>query len=220
MPCLKALNSGNGVPLVFLHGFLGSSADWIPLVKHLPTFHIFAIDLPGHGETPFHEEIKIELPYFHLIGYSMGGRIAMGYAKKYPEKIASLQIISAHPGFKTEEEKKKRFIHDQKWTDLLLKVPIDEFLMRWYDQPIFRPFVPDISMRKKQNVAGLRSALLHFSLGKQERFEINQAYVGERDVKFLSLYSNPNVIPNSGHMVHLENPKALADQLQKRLICV
>ena len=220
MPRLKALNSGSGIPLVFLHGFLGSFSDWIPLSKFLPSFPIFAIDLPGHGETPFQEEVEIELPYFHLIGYSLGGRIAMGYAKKHPEKIASLQIISAHPGLKTKEEKKKRLIHDQKWADLLLEVSIDEFLMRWYDQPIFRPFAPDLSMRKKQNIAALRSALLHFSLGKQERFQIAQAYVGERDLKFLSLYPNPIVIPNSGHMVHLENPKALADQLQRRLICV
>lgn len=219
MPSLKTLNSGNGIPLVFLHGFLGSSADWVPLVKFLPTFHIFAKDLPGHGDNPFEEEIEIDLPYFHLIGYSMGGRIAMGYAKKHRKKIASLQIISAHPGLKTKEEKNERWIHDQKWADLLLELPIDEFLMRWYDQPIFRSFVPDLSRRNKQNIGDLRLAFLHFSLAKQKRFEITQAYVGENDVKFLSLYENPIVIPNSGHMVHLENPKALADQLQRRLIC-
>lgn len=220
MSYLKTLNQAKGTPVVFLHGFLGSSSDWIPLVKHLKEFHSLALDLPGHGNAPFQEQIEIDLPYFHLVGYSMGGRIAMQYAKKHREKIASLQIISAHPGLKSKKEKKERLIHDQKWADLLLELPIDEFLLRWYDQPIFKPFVPDLTMRKKQNISGLRSALLHFSLGHQERFEIQSAYVGERDTKFLSLYQNPIVIPNAGHMVHLENPKALGDQLRRRLLCV
>lgn len=220
MSSLKTLNKGKGIPIVFFHGFLGCFSDWIPLTHYLLDFHCIGLDLPGHGGAPFLEEIEIDLPYFHLAGYSMGGRIAMQYAKKNPGKIASLQIISAHPGLKSEEEKKQRLINDKKWADLLLELPIDEFLLRWYDQAIFRPFLPDLTMRKKQNISGLRSALLNYSLAKQERFEISTAYVGERDEKFKSLYKNPIVIPNSGHMVHLENPKALSDQLKRRLLCV
>jgi len=134
----------------------------------------------------------------------------MYYAANHPEQIESLTIMSAHPGLKTKEEKKERLKSDQEWANLLLELPIDEFLIRWYNQPLFKPFKPDLVMRKQQNTPHLAAALMHYSLGKQQRFEIDGVLVGERDEKFRALYKNPVLIPNSGHMVHLENPKAVA----------
>src|SRR3990167_2420505 len=92
----KLLKQGPGVPLVFLHGFLGSSRDWEPVCSYLPPCQCIGIDLPGHGDSPFVETFNfpIPTPQFHLIGYSMGGRLAMQYALRYPERIASLLIVS------------------------------------------------------------------------------------------------------------------------------
>ena len=141
----------------------------------------------------------------------------MAYAKKHPKQIASLTLMSSHPGLKTEEEKQKRLIADQAWAQLLLKVPIDEFLSRWYDQSIFKTFKPDLAMRKKQNISGLAAALMHYSLAKQPRYEMDAVLVGEKDEKFRSLYKQPILIPNAGHMVHLENPKAVAEITRQRI---
>lgn len=212
----KILKSGSGIPLVFLHGFLGRAEDWESVCSFLPTCQCIGIDLPGHGDSPFAEEIKIDIPRFHLVGYSMGGRIAMGYAAKHPEQIASLTIMSAHPGLKTQEEKQKRLQTDTEWAKLLLELPIDEFLLRWYDQSIFKNFRPDFTMRNKQNISALAAALIHYSLANQSRYEIDHVIVGERDDKFRELYKNPILIPNAGHIVHLENPQKVAKIIRTR----
>lgn len=214
--CLK---KGEGVPLVFLHGFLGTATDWEAVCSFLPSSHCIGFDLPGHGNSPFLESVQIPLERFHLIGYSMGGRIALSLAAAHPNRIASLTLISTHPGLSSEEEKKKRLEHDSQWAKLLFELSIDEFLLRWYDQSIFKPFVPDLTMRKKQNIPALAVSLLHYSLGRQVRMEPKEALilVGERDQKFRSLYSDPVVIPEAGHMVHLENPRAVAREIEKRI---
>jgi 2-succinyl-6-hydroxy-2,4-cyclohexadiene-1-carboxylate synthase len=211
------LKHGPGIPIVFLHGFLGTAKDWEPVCSFLPSSQCIGFDLPGHGNSPFVEHFKIDIPYFHLVGYSLGGRIALSYIEKYPEQIASLTLISTHPGLKTEEEKQERLENDQEWARLLSELPIDEFLSRWYDQSIFKPYKPDLEMRKQQNIPNLKAALLHYSLAKQKRYEIDHVLVGERDEKFKALYSHPILIPEAGHMVHLENPREVATNIQARI---
>src|SRR5690625_2604986 len=83
--------SGRGQPIVFLHGFTGSKATWGKIMEELSrNFTVLAIDLPGHGTTVFEKPLSIEdccadlvhlfnhlcLTDIHLVGYSMGGRIA------------------------------------------------------------------------------------------------------------------------------------------------
>ena len=211
------LKEGPGLPLVFLHGFLGTAADWAPVCAKLPPCLCIGLDLPGHGKSPFMEIFDIDIPRFHLIGYSMGGRIAMMYAAKHPEQIASLTLMSAHPGLKTDEEREKRRENDAAWAQLLFELPIDEFLLRWYHQPLFHRFKPDLSMRRKQNPEALAASLMHYSLAKQPHFEIDRVLVGERDMKFRTLFKNPIVIPNAGHPVHLENPIAVVEEIKKRI---
>ncbi len=210
----KTLKNGSGIPIVFLHGFLGTAEDWLPVSSHLPNCHCIGFDLPGHGSSPFDPDFDIDFPKFHLVGYSLGGRIAL---QRFRDRALSLTLLSVHPGLKTEEEKAKRLKSDEAWANLLLQLPIDEFLNRWYDQSIFKPFRPDFSMRKEHNIQNLAKVLLHYSLAKQERFEIDGVVVGERDEKFRALYSNPILVPNAGHMVHLENPKAIADIIKRKI---
>jgi len=212
------------VPIVFLHGFLGTGQDWTGVCSFLTDFTCIAVDLPGHGQAPFRESFELDVDFerFVLVGYSMGGRLAMEYAAKHPERVSSLILISAHPGLLSEDEKQKRLASDAEWAQLLLELPIDEFLSRWYDQPLFHPFKPDLSamsMRRRQNPESLAKALLCFSLGKQPRYDTKDALilVGERDEKFRKLYPYANLIAGAGHMAHLENPRAVAVAIKKRM---
>lgn len=211
------LKNGPNIPLLFLHGFLGTPHDWQPLSSHLPSSHCIASTLPGHNHTPFTKNFTIPFPRFHLIGYSLGGRIANDYAQKHPEQIASLTLISAHPGLLTFLEKQNRLQSDKAWARLLQTLPIDEFLKRWYDQELFKDFCPDFAMRKNHNPNDLAKCLLHFSLAKQTHNAIDEMIVGERDLKFRSLCKRPIIIPNAGHMAHIENPKAVAMAITKRI---
>lgn len=209
------LKTGPGIPIVFLHGFLGSSLDWIPLCSHLPPSPCIAFDLPGHGASPFSETFDIPLDLFHLVGYSMGGRLALRYAFENPRKVASLTLLSAHPGLASEAEKEKRLAHDAEWAHLLLTLPIDEFLSRWYAQSVFQSYKPDLTLRKKQNLPELAASLLHYSLGRQPHYDTSHArvLVGERDERYRQLHPSAHIIPGAGHMIHLENPAACASAL-------
>lgn len=208
-------------PIVFLHGFLGQPSDWEPVISYLPPHLSIPIELPGHGITPFTENFRLNLsfPKFHLVGYSMGGRLALQYARKFPEKIASLTILSAHPGLHTPQEKKIRLQEDAKWAEKLLRLPIDDFLSQWYDQPLFQSFKPDFSMRRNHNSKALAATLLHYSLGTQDFYQPKKALylVGEKDEKYRSIYKRADLIPSSGHIVHLENPKAVAKAIEQRI---
>src|SRR5262245_37449007 len=114
------LKRGEGTPFVFLHGFLGCARDWEALASKLDA-PSFAIDLPGHGRSPFtaqfEEALSSALPPepVHLVGYSMGGRLALRYALAEPERVASLTLIGAHLGLKTESERAARLARDAVW---------------------------------------------------------------------------------------------------------
>lgn len=218
--CLK---KGSGIPLVFLHGFLGSSSDWNDVCSFLSKGPCFGVDLPGHGASLFTENFCNEMPFFsrmHLIGYSMGGRLALQYASRFPEQIASLTIASAHCGLKSAEEKKKRLAADAEWAQKLLELDLDEFLARWYDQPIFGKFTPDLTMRRRQNPAHLAQCLVHYSLGKQPVYSFKDAHfiVGEKDEKYRLLFPRATVLSNCAHMLHLENPKDFAQIINERIL--
>ena len=96
---------GSGQPLVILHGFTGSAEAMLPLAKCLSEERtIYLIDLPGHGQTGllddlslhgFEETVRLlkdllthlDLEEVDLLGYSMGGRLALGFAVTYPETV-------------------------------------------------------------------------------------------------------------------------------------
>jgi 2-succinyl-6-hydroxy-2,4-cyclohexadiene-1-carboxylate synthase len=196
-------------PTVFLHGFLGSPKDWEPVLSIL-NIEAICPSLPGHNGTPFTPHFDIDLPRFHLVAYSMGGRMALSLPK---EKILSLTLLSVHPGLKTGHG--ERWESDLAWAKLLLELPIDEFLHRWYDQPLFKPFKPDFSMRRNHDPKELAKTLLHYSLAKQKYTPLSGVLVGERDTKFRALHPDGIVIPNAGHAIHLENPKAVADAIHR-----
>ena len=209
------------MPIVFLHGFLGLPSDWEAVISYLPPCPTIKIQLPGHGQTPFTKTFSMDPPAekFHLVGYSMGGRLALQYARQFPHHIASLILLSTHPGLQTFQEKKIRFQEDEKWAKKLFQFPIDEFLAQWYDQPIFQSFTPDFSMRREHHPKALAETLLHYSLGHQNFSQPKEALylVGETDAKYRSIYPNATVIPNAGHVIHIENPKAVAKIIKQRI---
>lgn len=99
-------------PLVLIHGLLGSSRNWVSVGKALVEhFEVFAIDLRNHGDSPhldsmdFGEITDDVLAFFdehglegvHLLGHSLGGKVAMRLAMVAPERLASLIIVDIAP---------------------------------------------------------------------------------------------------------------------------
>lgn len=113
---------GEGLPLVFFHGWAFDSTIWLPIVPILKQFYqVILVDLPGFGATPmmnwfeFKDQLLTALPEkFALAGWSLGGLYAMRLAIEVPERIYSLLNIASSP----------RFIAEASWPG----VPKDVFL--------------------------------------------------------------------------------------------
>ncbi len=98
--------------LVLLHGLLGDSHDWAEVIAGLEGIHCLALDLPGHGQNHhvqvgsfevFHHWLVDTLithgvRHYCLLGYSLGGRLALYHASRQPPGLEALWLESAHPG--------------------------------------------------------------------------------------------------------------------------
>jgi len=117
---------GNGKEtLVLLHGFMENISIWSDMEPYLSeNFSLLKIDLPGHGQSDIiadvqtmelvAEEVKKvldseNLTKVHLLGHSMGGYIALGFAEKYPDYLKSLTLFFS-TYFPDDAEKKEQRI--------------------------------------------------------------------------------------------------------------
>ena len=146
--------------LVLLHGFMGSSWDWEPLIAELKNdIHCVAVDLPGHGmsrdvDLPSfgYEEMglavmetlrKARLDRPHLLGYSMGGRLALYLASRYPDRFSSLTLESTSPGLDDEHQRQRRLAVDEAHARCIEEESLEAWLNRWYRQVLFADLARD-----------------------------------------------------------------------------
>jgi len=103
---------GEGKPLIILHGLLGSLDNWQPLARRFAgQFQVFAVDVRNHGLSPHHEDVSYEamaadleefmrshrLSCAHLLGHSMGGKVAMQFALAHAERVDKLVVVDVSP---------------------------------------------------------------------------------------------------------------------------
>lgn len=104
--------TGNGFPLVIIHGLYGSGENWLSIARRFEHHNkVILPDLRNHGES-FHkpsntyEEMAddvsellehLNIQKFNLLGHSMGGKVAMLYAMKFPDKVSKLVIVDVAP---------------------------------------------------------------------------------------------------------------------------
>lgn len=187
----------SGVPLVFLHGFMGSAASFDILADLLPhTVRPVGIDLPGHGQSRFDRLACLMDPgsfmdvagmivsdlesagidRFFLYGYSMGGRVAQAVSLFAPEKIRCLMTESAGFGIAGPKERRARYAADCRLLEGVSGPDdFDAFLDRWHALPLFRTLPSELKgslkAAKKNNVVSeLARALEVLSVGNQPYF--------------------------------------------------
>jgi 2-succinyl-6-hydroxy-2,4-cyclohexadiene-1-carboxylate synthase len=250
-------------PLVFLHGFMGDGRDWDAVVSPLSRRHYcLTIDLPGHGKSlGLGGDMASVVPYTlagavagiigvlrredvipaTVIGYSMGGRIALCLATRYPEACCRLVIESATAGIVDPQERRKRRRYDDALVRQLKNEGLPAFLHRWYQQPIFKTIAESPSMlkevirrRSRNNPFELAKGLAGMSVGEQESLWEALAglhipvllLVGERDEKYVNIaqamgaalsFSTVKIVPASGHTAHLEDPSTVAREIERFL---
>ncbi|MFE1748778.1 2-succinyl-6-hydroxy-2,4-cyclohexadiene-1-carboxylate synthase [Coleofasciculus sp. H7-2] len=244
--------------ILFLHGFMGDCNEFNQVISFLSDqFCCLAVDLPGHGQTKvmggdecykmgntahalLHllEQLSIEKCF--LVGYSMGGRLALYLTLYFPERFPKVVLESASPGLKTERERWKRLQRDLELSQELLTTNFSAFLTNWYNQQLFvslkkhPKFEQMIESRLQNHPFELAKSLRNLSTGCQpslwEALKQNQnpllLLVGEYDNKFRIINSEMaslcgaakvNLISNCGHNIHLENPRVFFDQVRQFL---
>lgn len=242
-------DNGQTMPVVFLHGLLGSQGDWqgvLALLQNFPQFRPLTIDLPFHGKsekiacqdfadlrTQLHQTLTTLLgntPFF-LVGYSLGGRVALDYTfhAQNPHLLGTI-LEGTNIGLKTEAECQARWQNDQCWANRFRTEPITQVLNDWYQQPIFAHLDAckrSILIEKRQHNSGKNIAqmLESTSLAKQQDYanllkmrEKNITFfIGEKDQKFRQI-AEENQLPhrfiaNAGHNSHAENAEGFVQRM-------
>lgn len=108
----RTLTEGPGLPVVILHGLLGSSRNWLTVGRKTGLGgSVYALDLRNHGESFHHGEMNIPLlagdvaewMQAHLdqpavlIGHSLGGKAAMRLALDHPQTVSALVVVDIVP---------------------------------------------------------------------------------------------------------------------------
>ncbi|WPU63760.1 alpha/beta fold hydrolase [Peredibacter starrii] len=141
------------------HGFLGSPEDFKFLIQDNVILH----DLYS---SDFNPDIK---PGDTLIGYSMGGRIAMELANKVNWNINKLVLMNSHPGLDFDDEKESR----REWEDSVLKklktMTPEKFFDYWNELPIFE-FDSPLSPISDERYLASQKLFDQFRLSKQPNF--------------------------------------------------
>jgi 2-succinyl-6-hydroxy-2,4-cyclohexadiene-1-carboxylate synthase len=248
---LHALLEGDGTPVVILHGFTGSCASVEGIAEGLRDRHrTLRIDFIGHGASDAPAE---RAPYAfdrcvdqtadvlgrlvegpaHLIGYSMGGRVALGLCVARPELVKSATAIGARAGIENAAERAQRVRDDEGLADSIERDGVPAFVARWMALPLFasqqRLGTADLARARGQRLAnrahGLANSLRAMGAGAQPRLHARLAevrapvclVVGEEDERFGGIsdalagelpHARVETIPEAGHAAHLENPQA------------
>lgn len=147
---------GNPV-VVLLHGFMQSSASWNDLACLLQErYCVYALDFIGHGQSDAslnperysYEDMASSVDYFirkvlhvsqvHLVGYSMGGRIALSFIASSRDVLTSVVLESCNLGCANEEERTEAAKRNQSWVHRLRCDGMEAFVEYWEDLPLFK----------------------------------------------------------------------------------
>ena len=245
--------------ILFLHGFMGDSNEFNEVISLLSDqFCSLTVDLPGHGKTRVlgGEECytmsntadalinlldQLNVKKCFLVGYSMGGRLALYLNLHFPHRFSKVVLESASPGLKTQRDRLERTQRDFDLANKLEKSDFSIFLESWYNQPVFASLKhhPNFAclreIRLQNNPFELAKSLRNLSTGCQpslwENLKQNKnpllLLVGEYDTKFIGINSEMarlcqsatlEIASSCGHNIHVEDPKTFVENVQKFLI--
>ncbi|MFV0525036.1 MAG: alpha/beta fold hydrolase [Acidimicrobiales bacterium] len=235
---------GRGRRLALAHGFTQNARCWGLLAPDLATDHeVVAVDLPGHGRTsPEVDDVDLDTAArllvettgrTVLVGYSMGGRIALHAALAHPGSVDAVVLVGATGGIDDDADRAARQRDDEALADRLERIGMAAFLDRWLANPLFAGLTPEaaaVEDRLTNRVEGLAATLRHRGTGRQRplwpelgRVEVPALIIaGSDDAKFVALgerlvASLPRaslaVLPGT-HAVHLRSPSATAERIR------
>lgn len=253
-------STGTGPFLMLIHGFTGSSSTMSHLCEALAPYRtVLSVDLIGHGKSDSPQQIDhytIESNIAHLqgilqhagakkadlVGYSLGGRIALSFANAFSNTVESLFLIGTSPGINSNEALVRK-ISDSDLALLIESDGLEVFVDHWMQLPIWKSLQERIGpakwkesreQRLANTSAGLANSLRGSGVASMPPLHnflhliTNPVHLiaGEEDPKFSQLAEQMNqlfpngqvhIVPNAGHAAHLEQPKFVSDLIIKAL---
>ena len=236
-------------PLVFLHGFLGKPEDWYYFAQALSSNFFCLIpnllDRDAKTLSSLSQKLQNSLeslakPY-KIVGYSMGGRLALRYSLDFPDSIEGLIIASASPGIENHQERKIRLAQDEQLAQILQSKGIKYFLDYWYGNTLFdslreHEIFANLLERRAQIDPHLAAAILSNLSPAREPSMWQQLphlncptllVAGSLDPKYIEVLQRANnllprakfkILPDVGHALHIENPKLFLETIEDFLL--
>jgi len=234
---------GHGQPLLILHGLFGTLDNWATLAKRLAEhYNVFLVDLRNHGRSPHSEEFNydamaadvlklvddLQLPTPAIMGHSMGGKVAMNYALKYPTRITKLIVVDIAPkAYPPHHDEIIAALQSVDFEKLTSRSEIDAQLAKTIPEEDVRLFLMKNLYRKEDGTFGWRMNLdvieenynqVAAAVTSDVPFKKSTLFIkGGRSgyIKPEDVYSTiehlftlveVETIPGAGHWVHAEAP--------------
>jgi len=248
-----------GPALLLLHGFTGSGTTWAPHSEVWHEFTTIAVDLLGHGRSDCPADPDrycvehcvadlltlldhLDIQRAAVLGYSMGGRVALNLALHAPDRLWALVLESASPGIADPVEREARCNSNAALAQAIEQDGIVAFVDHWQALPLFATqarLPPPVRealrhQRLNNNPQGLANSLRGLGAGRQEPIlrRLGEMRIptlllaGALDIKYCVLADQMaaalpdnrlHIVPESGHAIHLEQPATFADTVQRFL---
>ena len=235
---------GQGAPLVLIHGYPLDHSIWgevIPLLEK--EFHLIIPDLRGFGQT---EEMEADISILtyasdieglltHLkikkafiAGHSMGGYVALAYARSYMDEVSGLALISSQAAADSPERKQGRYATAKQVLETGMKVVVDSMTPKLSADKHIQAFIREvISKQKPQGTSSALKAMAErpdsTELLSTSRFPVvivhgdaDELIPIERGREMKAALPNAHYVelPTAGHMPMMENPHAVAEALR------
>lgn len=222
--------------VVLLAGFMQGASTWRPAADSLgPRWEPVLLDF----ETDDFDSRRAEIAAAAgpggsvIVGYSMGGRLALHEASRHLERYAALVVIGASPGIEPEAAREERRARDEALAAWIETQPIEAVVDFWEAHPVLSDQPPDLVVAQRAErlrhdprrlACTLRSAgpgavpSLWPSLEELALLPL-LALAGERDSTYAAAgrrmaaalpRAEAAVVPGAGHAAHLERPAEVA----------
>jgi 2-succinyl-6-hydroxy-2,4-cyclohexadiene-1-carboxylate synthase len=208
---------------------------------------LLVVDAPGHGGSDDvrtdlwagADRLVATGGRAVYVGYSMGGRLALHAALGHPEAVEGLVLVGATAGIDDPAERARRRADDERLADHLEAIGVERFVDEWLARPLFAGLRPEVACRSARltnTVEGLASSLRLAGTGSQDDLWLRLhelgplpvlVVAGADDEKYaesgrrLAAGIGPTAafvaVPRAGHSVHLEQPAAFVDVVERWL---